>query len=414
MNLIHYAIVGDDFSVKSKWMHQLLEGNAPSELKELQGKKGLLFSEVLLYEFIAEDYKHGKSELIPNDDRSLRTFSSGEKKKVFLNYLLDQKPDFLVLDNPFDSLDKTSVEELISRLKQISENTGIIQIFNRKEDLLPFIGSVLKLEEGRFKEYNATSFLESKKAADCLEIKAIPPAPEIFQKTPEILVEMKNVSVSYGKNQILNNINWKIKKGDYWQLIGPNGSGKTTLLSMIYGDNPKAFGLELYLFGNKKGSGESVWEIKSKIGYFSPSLIELFTTRNTVMEMLISGLKDSVGLYQIPSDKEARLAKKWLDTLNLGYKSEAIFIELSELHKRIILIARAMIKHPPLLILDEPTTALDDQSAFKMTSLINYIANYSETVVIFVSHRIEKGLQPKAVFRLIPSENGSYGEIISE
>ncbi|MBZ9730836.1 ATP-binding cassette domain-containing protein [Salegentibacter sp. JZCK2] len=319
------------------------------------------------------------------------------------------------MDNPFDSLDKDSVTDLKARLKQISKTTTIIQVFNRKEDLLPFVGSILKVEDEQLVEIIETSeFLKSQKETNFSKIKTVPPAPETFQGIPEVLVEMRNVSVSYEEKPILKNITWQIKKGDFWQLTGSNGSGKTTLLSMIYGDNPKAYGQDLYLFGNKKGSGESVWEIKRKIGYFSPALSELFSRRNTVLEMLISGLVDSVGLYQKTSDKEVRLAREWLKALGMEGKTGNIFTDLSELEKRMVLIGRAMIKHPPLLILDEPTTSLDDKSTLEITSLINLIAEKSETAVVFVSHRTEKGLQPKTVYRLIPSKNGSKGEILVE
>ncbi|WP_286760937.1 ATP-binding cassette domain-containing protein [Salegentibacter sp. UBA1130] len=413
MSLNHYAIFTPDFSLLGKWLPQLLKGNSPEELKELQGKKGLLFSESILNKFIEEDYKHGNSALIFNENRSLRTFSSGEKRKALLQYLLSQEPDFLVLDNPFDSLDKTSVSDLKLTLQHISKTTVIIQIFNRKEDLLPFVDLILKLENEQVVESFEVSEFQGNNESNFSEVN-IPPAPVKFQDVPNILVKMKNVSVSYGGKPVLENISWEIKKGDFWQLTGSNGAGKTTLLSMIYGDNPKAYGVDLYLFGNKKGSGVSVWEIKKKIGYFSPALTELFHRRNTVLEMLISGLVDSVGLYQKPGDADIRLAKEWLKILNLEDKSAKIFTELSELHKRMVLIGRAMIKHPPLLILDEPTTSLDDKSALQITSLINLIVRESPTAVIFVSHRKEKGLEPKAIYHLIPSENGSKGEILVE
>ncbi|PKD15892.1 hypothetical protein APR41_11475 [Salegentibacter salinarum] len=415
MNLKHYAIFGNDLSVKGKWIQNLLKGENCSELKEFSGKKGLLFSETVLNQLIEEDYKHGDSVLIPNENRALRTFSSGEKRKAFLEYLLKQKPDFLVLDNPYDSLDKASVADLKTTLRNISETTVIIQIFNRKEDLMPFVDLILNVENEKIvKTIEVSEFLKNHTITSISAIKTIPPAPRNFKGIPEVLVEMKNISVSYEDQPILNKISWKIKKGDFWQLTGPNGSGKTTLLSMVYGDNPKAYGVDLYLFANKKGSGESVWEIKKKIGYFSPALTELFNRRNTVLEMLISGLMDSVGLYQKSGDKDIRLAKEWLKTLNLEDKSNKIFTELPEFQKRMILIGRAMIKHPPLLILDEPTTSLDDKSALKITSLINLFAKESDTAVVFVSHRKEKGLQPEAIYRLIPSKNGSKGEILLE
>lgn len=413
MKINHYAIFGTDFRVKGKWMQQLLAGNAPAELHELTGKKGLLFSEVVVNKFIEEDAKHGNSVLVLDENRSLRTFSSGEKRKALLNYLLAQKPDFLVLDNPFDNLDQASVANLKEQLKQISENISIIQIFKRKEDLQPFVDSVMEIEGEKVKETTLLHQFKNDSTEEIsAEIKTIPAAPVIYQDTPEVLVSLQNVSVAYDEKPILNEISWEIRKGDFWQLTGPNGSGKTTLLSMIYGDNPKAYGVDLYLFGNKKGTGESVWEIKQKIGYFSPALTELFTRRNTVLEMLISGLADSIGLYQKPSDKEVRLAKDWLEILNMASFSNSIFTDLSELQQRMILIARAMIKHPPLLILDEPTTSLDSKSALEISSLINLIAKESETTIIFVSHRAEKNLKPKAIYRLIPSQNGSKGKIL--
>ncbi|MBI6117942.1 ATP-binding cassette domain-containing protein [Salegentibacter maritimus] len=413
MKIKHYGIPGTDVSLKGRWMQELLIGNAPAELQELQGKKGLLFSKVVLDKFIEEDAKHGNSVLVTCENRSLRTFSSGEKRKALLNYLLLQEPDFLVLDNAFDSLDKTSVKALRSSLERVSVETAIIQLFNRQEDLLPFICSILRVENQDITNLMSVSeFLEARGQTAFSAISTIPPAPNVFSEIPEVLVKMNEVSVSYKEKPILKNINWEIKKADFWQLIGPNGSGKTTLLSMIYGDNPKAYGVDLYLFGSKKGSGESVWEIKKKIGYFSPSLTELFTRRNSVLEMLISGLRDSIGLYQKPSDKEVRTAKAWIKVLGIESFSGAIFTGLSELQQRIVLIGRAMIKHPALLILDEPTNALDDKSALEIISLIKLIARESETAIIFVSHRKEKGLEPKKIYQLIPTENGSIGEIL--
>ena len=127
--------------------------------------------------------------------------------------------------------------------------------------------------------------------------------------------------------------------------------------------------------------------------------------------MLISGLVDSIGLYQKPSDKQRALAKQWLETLGFQEKAKKVFNDLSNLEKRMLLIARAMIKHPPLLILDEPSTGLDDKSALKITNLINHIAAQSDTAIIYVSHRKEKGLHPDFEYELFPTENGSVGKI---
>lgn len=406
----HFAFFGKELSVKEKFIEELLNGNPPAEMPELEGKKAGVFSEVILDKFIEKDYRHGKSILLKDENRSLRTFSNGEKRKALIQYLLKQDIDFLILDNPFDGLDKVSVAELKQKLEKIAQKTPIIQLFRREKDILPFIDLIFEVEKEKIVATSTFSDFHKYHQENYQENSTIPSAPQAFEDIPEVLVKMENISVRYNGQSILKDINWEIKKGEFWQLTGPNGSGKTTLLSMIYGDNPKAYGQKLWLFGKKKGSGESVWEIKRKMGYFSPAITELFTRRNTVLEMLISGLEDSIGLYGVPGDHQIRLAKKWLKTLELEKKEQEIFTKLSVLQQRMVLIARAMIKHPPLLILDEPTTALDDKSASQMIGLINSIARESKTTVVYVSHRKEKGLKPQLVFRLEPSGNGSIGE----
>lgn len=408
----HFAIYGEELSVKGKFLREFFDGIYSPELKFFQGKRAAVFSEVVLEEYIEEDFRHGESILVQGEERSLRTFSTGEKSKALLKYLLEQNPDFLVLDNPFDGLDKESAVELKEKLTRIAGKIPVVQLFRRKEDLLLFIDSVLKVENDKIIAATTVSEFLADYKETISATKKIPEMPLSYPDLPEVMVKMAGVTVIYNGKQVLNNINWEIKKGEFWELTGPNGSGKSTLLSMIYGNNPKAYGVNLWIFGNKKGTGESVWEIKKKIGYFSPELTELFTRRNTVLEMLISGLVDSVGLYSKPTDKQLRLAKDWLKVIGFENKEKAIFTELSLLQQRMVLITRAMIKHPPLLILDEPTTALDDKNAGKIISFINFIAQESQSAVVYVSHRQEKGLKPQFIYRLFPSENGSTGEKI--
>ena len=410
--MMHYAIYAENPSIARLFVDRLEKNKPAAELQQFQNKKGLLFAEEVLQTFLKEDQKHGNSILVIQENRSLRDFSSGEKRKALLDYLLSQQPDYLILDDPFDCLDAESVIALKSRLIAVSTEMPIIQLLRRKEDLLPFIEVVIQLDGQKSvktitaKEFSAESASEENFSA----VDHIPSAPVIFNDIPEVLVKLDEVSVNYEDQQILQNISWEVKKGEFWKVSGPNGSGKTTILSMIYGDNPKAYGVDLYLFGNKKGSGESVWEIKKKIGYFSPALTELFSRRNTALEMLVSGMVDSIGLYQKPTDAQLKLAKEWLIVLQLENREKKAFTDLPVLEQRLLLIARAIIKHPPLLILDEPTTALDDESAGKIIRLINLISEQSRTAIIYVSHRIEKGLKPDFLYKLIPTQQGSVGE----
>ena len=407
----HLGIYARDHKLVSRLIDDLKKDKKVPGFEELQHKNGFEHSEAVLQNFIKDDQKHGNSVLVKDESRSLRTFSSGEKRKALLDYLLKKQPEYLILDDPFDCLDVQSVANFKERLAEVKSDFILVQIFRREEDILPFIDIILDFDgTGNTIFKNKADFIENKQGF-LEEIKRIPAAPKVFEGIPESLIQLKNVNVAYEDRPILSNISWEVKRSEFWKLTGPNGSGKTTILSMIYGDNPKAYGVDLFLFGKKKGSGESVWEIKKKIGYFSPSITELFIRRNSVEEMLISGLVDSIGLYQKPSDKQRALAKQWLGTLGFQEKAKKVFNDLSNLEKRMLLIARAMIKHPPLLILDEPSTGLDDKSALKITNLINHIAAQSDTAIIYVSHRKEKGLHPDFEYELFPTENGSVGKI---
>jgi molybdate transport system ATP-binding protein len=181
---------------------------------------------------------------------------------------------------------------------------------------------------------------------------------------------------------------------------------------MLTGENPKGYGQELFLFGKKKGSGESIWDIKKKIGYFTPSMTDKFTGYHSIENMLISGLNDSIGLYVQPTEAQLRLAKEWLIVIGMWKVKDARFHDLSMGQKRLVMTVRAMIKHPLLLILDEPTAGLDDASAQLLVTLVNKIAKESSTAIIFVSHRKEPGLDPDQVYELQMHKEGSLGVII--
>jgi molybdate transport system ATP-binding protein len=409
--LRHYAIEGSNLSVKDQWMQKLLAGESHIDLAGISGNQGLLFSNVTLEKYIDEEYRHDRYDLPGTLERSIRTFSSGEQKKALLNYLMKKEPGFIVLDNPFDSLDQQSVIDLRAKFIELSGSMPVMQIFKRRVDLLPFITDILIVENSELKQSFTLKEFEAKQGHrdTGVLLAEIPGSLLSFDNIPDTLIEMRNISVNYDDKPILNKINWVVRKGEFWQLTGPNGSGKSTLLSMIYGDNPKAYGADLTLFGRKKGSGESIWDIRKKTGYFAPSMTELFHRRNSLEQMVVSGFLDSVGLYRKATPLQLNIAGRWLKALDLFEEREKPFTKVSQVHQRMVLIARAMVKHPPLLILDEPSTGLDDQSAAMLTQLINKVSRESHTAIIYVSHRREEGLQPEYVYTLRPTPSGSIG-----
>lgn len=406
----HWVIFIDNASNKRHVIEELLSDTRLPRFEEIQGLQGALFSKLALEQFIDQEERHGAKTITSKTVQSLKTMSSGEQKKTLLKHMLQSNPDYLVLDNPFDNLDTDSQEELKQRLQQISSGTFIILIISRKSDLLPFINTYARLDNKVLKFYDdAQSALGSENEVRFHD--DVPSPPHLFDFEGPILVELRNVNVSYSGRPILKSINWTIQKGDFWELKGKNGSGKTTILSMITGENPKGYGQDLYIFGQKKGSGESVWDIKRKIGYFTTAMTDKFTGYHSVENMIISGLNDSIGLYAQPTEAQLRLSKKWLLLIQMWHLKDFLYHDLTMGQKRLIMCVRAMIKHPILLILDEPTAGLDDKSALLFVALVNKFAAESETAIIFVSHRKEPGLKPKFTYELQATDKGSVGTV---
>ncbi|OIQ97964.1 putative ABC transporter ATP-binding protein YlmA [mine drainage metagenome] len=414
MNNKHWAVFLSNNSDTQFFAQQILNGKAVEPFAAFNHLKGVLFSPILLNELIEEESRRDYSEVTKNIRRQLKSLSSGEQKKALLAYVLAQQPDYIILDNPFDNLDKASQQSFKQMLTEIAEHTLLIQLINRKSDLLPFINNAIELEENNkiVLVDDIENYLDQHKKDNTINIsQKVPPPIQKYFIDNRPLVDFKNVTVQYDEKIILKNINWTINTNEFWQLVGPNGSGKTTLLTMITGDNVKGYGKDFELFGKRKGSGETVWEIKKKIGYVTPAMTDLFSTRHTLQEMIVSGFYDSIGLYIIPTEMELRLANEWLQLIEMQHLKNIAFCELSLGLQRKALIARAMVKHPPLLILDEPAFGLDDHNTAMVTTLINKIAEESSTTILYVSHRSEDGIKPQFIFELIPTESGSIAVI---
>ncbi len=223
------------------------------------------------------------------------------------------------------------------------------------------------------------------------------------------LLKLKNVSVSYNDQAILHDINWTMHYGQHCCISGPNGAGKSTLLSLICGDNQKAYGQDISLFGQRRGSGESIWDIKQKFGVVSTAIQLNHIQRMGVAEVVASGLYDSVGLYQQCSSEERAIALEWLKLIGLQDIARQHFKQLSFGQQRLALLARAMVKSPLMLILDEPCIGLDNEHRQKILSLVDQIANRGDCHILYVSH--SSGEMPACInqkLSLAPHCAGGY------
>ena len=398
---------------KKQIIQQIMTNNLLNKQVDLSEQTGVLFSSITIDRMINDELRHDQILVHIEENESLQTMSSGQQKRALLAYLIAQQPDYIVLDDVYSNVDVATQQHITNTLSKLSEQTLLIQLFFRKRDLLPCIDVVYQLDE--------KNEIISVQAADEFR-KLISPSsekqhefklPAIYSENHnnlETLVELHSVSVKYGNKQVLSNINWTIRKGEFWQLTGPNGAGKSTLISMITGDNPKAYGQNMILFGRKKGTGETIWDIKRQIGYFTPTMIQQFTRAESVENMIISGLNDSVGLYTVPTDIQKDIAKSWLQMLGPSFRNKN-FQQLSLGQQRMVMVARAMVKHPPLLILDEPTIELDDENSRLFIDMVKAIAAEKQMAIMYVSHRAEEDLQPDKVFELIKTENGFTGKV---
>jgi len=400
-------------SNKNRILEQILANRYLREIIDLSSMQGVLFSTITINRFIEEELRHDKFLISTNENSSLSSMSSGQQKKALLMYLIGQKPEYMVLDDVYSNIDKETQQSITSTLTQLAGSTLLIQVFFRRSDLLPSISRVFTVDGNNqiIAQQDAVSFRSNEQVQ-----RVTPPQFKLPSGYDEEhtdinpLVQLNHVTVKYLEKQVVNNINWTIQQGEFWQLKGPNGSGKSTILSLITGDNPKGYGQDMILFGKKKGSGESIWDIKRQIGYFTPSMILQFTRDDSVENMIISGLMDSVGLYVKPSDLQKDIAKSWIDMLGPYYRNKS-FQSLSIGQQRMVMVARAMVKHPPLLILDEPTVELDDENSLLFIDMVNAIASGKKIAIVYVSHRDEPDLKPDKVFELVPGTEGSTGKV---
>ncbi|GAB2833668.1 ATP-binding cassette domain-containing protein [Ferruginibacter profundus] len=394
-------------------IENLVNGNLLQHYIDLPRAAGALYSHIAINKIIEEELRHDHFEITTATNNSLKSMSSGEQKKALLQYIISKKPGFIVMDNVLDNLDMAAQENIVTSLKIIAATTLIIQVVNRKKDILPFIEKVLAVKNNTIiKEETIAAYLNGNAATEHHHFYgSIPPALHTYTLPAGPLVQLHNVSVNYEERKILDAISWTINAGEFWQLAGPNGSGKSTILSLITGDNPKGYGQNMVLFGIKKGSGETVWDIKQNIGYLNATMAQFFPRLDSVEKMVLSGFFDSIGLYVVPNETQIKTAQAWLQLIGLYDDRNKPFCFLSLGKQRMVLVARAMIKHPPLLILDEPASGLDDHNIMLFTSLINKIAAESNTAILYVSHRPEAGLTPRFIFNLLPGANGSAGMV---
>jgi molybdate transport system ATP-binding protein len=340
--------------------------------------------------------------------RPLIQLSNGENKRVQLAIAILENPDLLILDNPFLGLDTEGRATLHGIINMLAAKGIQLILITSPRELPDAITHVARLEAGSW------TFTGKKETfhPDVKPVQAIQLDPRILQELQQFsspahfsaAVKMKNVHVYYGEKTLLENIDWEVKKGERWNVSGPNGAGKSTLLSLITADNPQAYANEIWLFDRRRGTGETIWEVKQKIGFVSPELHLYFDFGANCFQVIASGLFDTIGLFRQLSDEQTRQVGLWMKLLSLEDLRTSRLAQLSTGQQRMVLLARALIKNPPMLILDEPCQGLDEEQTSYFRQLIRLLCEAFGTTLIYVSHYKEE--IPDGVDRFLRLENG--------
>lgn len=332
-------------------------------------------------------------------DKHIILLSSGELRKFQLTKALLGGPRVLIMDNPFIGLDAKTRDQLRALLRGLTElaSLQVALVLSKTDDIPDFITHVIPVDDRRvepmvsLREYLdrcpeiPAHVLSVEKRRRILEL---PYAENLYHT--ERIVDLHNVSIRYGDRIILKDLDWSVKCGEKWALSGDNGSGKSTLLSLVCADNPQSYACNISLFGKKRGSGESIWEIKKHIGYVSPEMHRAYLKNLPAVDIVASGLHDSIGLYRKMRDEDRERCEWWMDIFGIAGLKDRSFLQLSSGEQRMVLLARAFVKDPELLILDEPLHGLDMWNRRLVKDIIEAFCERRDKTMIMVTHYKEE------------------------
>ena len=322
-------------------------------------------------------------------ERYIISLSSGEFRRFQIAQMLCTGARIIIIENPYIGLDEQNraiVAELLQELVKIS-GVQLILLESRLPENLSLFSHIVLIEDGRVEKYPLKEGLAAiKTAAVKTAAKDYSTAHSVTAECGKELLKLQNVSIRYGNRTILKDLSWSLKAGEKWALTGRNGSGKSTLLSLICADNPQAYSCNITLFGRKRGTGESIWDIKRNIGYLSPEMYKSYRKPLPVENIVASGLFDTIGLYVEPKEEHLQRVERWMELFNLSRFRGTNYMHLSDGWQRMVLLARAFVKNPPLLILDEPFHGLDNKNRSLAAEIIESWCRQPEKSLIMVSH----------------------------
>lgn len=328
-------------------------------------------------------------------DKKIILLSSGELRKFQLAKALLTAPKVLIMDNPFIGLDAPTRELLFSLLERLTRvsSVQIILVLSMMDDIPSFITHVIPVDKlmvrpkmERQAYLTAFRAIKTEEPIEELQQRIMDLPYDVVNYDSEEVVKLNKVSIRYDDRTILKELDWTVRRGEKWALSGENGAGKSTLLSLVCADNPQSYACDIRLFGRKRGTGESIWEIKKHIGYVSPEMHRAYLKNLPAIEIVASGLHDSIGLYKRPQESQMATCEWWMDIFGIAGLKDKPFLQLSSGEQRLALLARAFVKDPELLILDEPLHGLDTYNRRRVKAIIEAFCRRRDKTLIMVTH----------------------------
>ncbi len=372
-----YGAAGANYYHQLRWNSVEIDEETPTAGELLQGVGDEALREELFTLF----------NLRPVLDKYIITLSSGELRKFQIARALFSKPRVLILDNPFIGLDAQTRDQLSDLLGRLAASWKlmIILVMSRWEVMPAFINRIIPVDD--IKQPDAISRQdEIRESILSLPDKEFPKGGFYPSEEGSCILQFNNITIRYDTRTILKDFSWTVHEGERWAITGQNGAGKSTLLSLVCADNPQAYACDMEIFGHKRGTGESIWDIKKHIGYVSPEMHRSYQKNITALEVVASGLFDTVGLYMHPDSDQLERSMWWMKIFQIEDLASQSYLRLSSGEQRLCLLARAFVKDPELLILDEPMHGLDYKNMYIVQKIIDIFASRTRKTLLMVSH----------------------------
>ncbi len=331
------------------------------------------------------------------ESKKINYLSSGELRKLLIINALCDKPDLLVLDNPYIGLDAESRKDFDEAMNPLKESgVSVVFLLCDPVDVPTYANAVIEIKDCKIEypikgEKEIADFLKcSEEPTEDNDITIPARISEPMYKDCDVVFSIIDGHSRYGDKTIFENFNWTVRRGECWALHGPNGSGKSLLLSMVCADNPQGYANDITLFDRRRGTGESIWEIKDAIGYVCPEMQLYFKSNDSIREIIVQGMRNTFNRYKSASQEELAVADVWMKVLGISHLAERKFMDISSGEQRLVMLARAFAKQPELLVLDEPLHGLDRSQKRRVKGIITKLVEENGASLIFVSHYLEE------------------------